>query len=126
MSTLTQEKLSRFVNTVSSQEQSLCSEPDLPFDFTPTVAYLVREGEASWLLKAIANWQVDKKVKEDESLNNCQFWTLQVNPDRSATLILERGEGGVILTQEIEHTNFYLEKLRFYLLGGELGLLDEY
>ncbi len=126
MSTLTQEKLSRFVNTVSSQEQTLCSEPYLPFDFTPTVAYLVREGEASWLLTAIANWQVDKKVKEDESLNNCQFWTLQVNPDRSATLILERGEGGIIVTQEIEHTNFYLEKLRFYLLGGELGLLDEY
>ncbi|MBD2060200.1 hypothetical protein H6F88_30100 [Oculatella sp. FACHB-28] len=59
-------------------------------------------------------------------LQGIQFWTLTVNPDRSARLMCERDQGDVAVTQEIPFTDFPLQSLKLYYQQGVLFLPSEY
>lgn len=94
--------------------------------YTDGVLYLAERGGAFWLLDAIASWQLDPRVRDDQMLQQIQFWKLMVNPDRSALLICERDSDDVAVTQEIPFTDFPLESVTIYCQRGVLLLPSEH
>jgi hypothetical protein len=94
--------------------------------YTDGVKYLADEGEAYWLIDAIASCQFSPTVKNDPMLQEIQFWNLQVKPDNSAVLTCERDEDDIALTQDIPYTDFPLENVRLYLANRVLMLPSEY
>ena len=122
------ENLGQFIGT-----ENYWTNPMYPFKYTDGVKYVAENGQAYWLLDAIASWQLESKVKRDKALGEYQFWTLTVGDDRSAILTCERDKGDVVVEQEIPFTDFPLQKLRLYLVGmnwyrdgGVLMLPSEY
>lgn len=97
-------------------------------------AHYVREHGGAWIVDAIASWQYDSLITDDESLGEHQFWTLTVNKDKSAVLACARDRNDIVLLQQkIEWTDFPLAELRlwlvgraFYATGGVLLLPSEY
>lgn len=96
------------------------------FYYTDGVEYLAQSCEAYWLIDAIASYQMSKKLRNNESLQEFQIWKLQVNEDKSATLTLEADTDQVVLTQKIPYTTFPLTEIRFYLGNKVLMLASEY
>ena len=86
-----------------------------PFVYTDGVRYIAERGNAFWILDAIGSWQTDARIKKNASLQDIQFWTLKVNEDKSASLICERDQDDVVITQKLVYTDFPLKKIRFYL-----------
>ena len=82
---------------------------------TDGVKWLCDEAKSYWLIDAIGSYQSTPKVKNDESLQGFQFWTLKVNTtEKTAVLILERDSNDVVLTQKIEYTDFPLTEIKLY------------
>jgi hypothetical protein len=94
--------------------------------YTEGVKYMAEHGGAYWLIDAIASWQIDPTVRNDRMLQQIQFWKLTVNEDRSATLICERDEGDIAITQEIPFTDFPLQEVRLYCQQRIVLLPSEY
>lgn len=94
--------------------------------YTEGVKYMADHGGAYWLIDAIASWQSDPQVCNDQMLQEIQFWKLTVNEDRSATLTCERDEGDIAITQEIPFTDFPLREIRLYCQQGIVLLPSEY
>ena len=122
------ENLGQFIGT-----ENYWTNPMYPFKYTDGVKYVAENGQAYWLLDAIASWQLESKIRRDKSLGEYQFWTLTVREDRSALLTCERDHDESIIEQEIHFTDFPLQKLRLYLVGmnwyrdgGVLMLPSEY
>src|SRR5690606_36394531 len=107
------------------------------------VQYLAEHAGAYWLIDAIASHQITPRV----AAAPFQIWQLKVHADRSATLIgaedideqghpvhartpvdraLRRWTRGALARQEIEWTDFPLEKIKLYLQHGVLMLPPEY
>ena len=77
----------------------------------------------SW--DAIASYQ--PKLLKDIMLREFQHWILKVDLDnQKAQLICERDSNDVVLTQDIEFTDFPLEQIRFYVVSQVLMLPSEY
>lgn len=93
--------------------------------YTDGVKYLADEGGAYWLIDAIASYQTRTFLK-DPMLQQFQHWKLTVHPNQTATLICERDTNDVVLTQEIDFTDFPLSEIRLYLVTGVLMLTSEY
>lgn len=91
--------------------------------FTDGVHYVAETGGAYWLLDAIASYQ--PKLLTDPMLQQFQHWKLKVN-NQKAQLVCERDTDDVVLTQDIEFTDFPLDEIRFYLVAGVLMLPSEY
>jgi hypothetical protein len=87
---------------------------------TDGAIWLAEKAECYWLMELIASYQ--KKCLKDESLSHIQFWTLKVNPDKSATIICERDTDDVFLTQEIPYTDFPISEQKLYV--GREGSLS--
>lgn len=122
------ENLGQFIGT-----ENYWTNPMYPFKYTDGVKYVAENGQAYWLLDAIASWQLESKLRRDKSLGEYQFWTLTVREDRSALLTCERDQDESVIEQEIHFTDFPLQKLRLYLVGmnwyrdgGVLMLPSEY
>lgn len=94
------------------------------FVLTDGVHYICNYGGA-WIVDAIASHQT-KELLSDPMLQEFQFWKLRVNMDRSAVLTCLRDTDDVMLTQEIEYTDFALDEVRLYLVEGILMLPSEY
>lgn len=94
------------------------------FVFTDGVHYLQENG-AAWLIDAIASYQTKSWLEKNPELRDFQLWKLVVNPDKSAVLYCKRDEQGVVITQEIEFTDFPLPEFTLYLMGGVLLLPSE-
>ena len=94
--------------------------------YTDGVRYLAERGGASWLIDAIAAWQIDPRVSQDPMLQQIQFWKLTVNDDQSARLVCERDQGDVAVSQEIPFTDFPLKEMTLYFQQGMLLLPSEY
>lgn len=94
--------------------------------YTDGVKFVAERGGAYWLIDAIASWQSDPRIRDDRMLQAIQFWTLTVNPDRSAVLCCERDTDDIALTQEIEFTDFPLQSIRLYVEDGVLLLPSEH
>lgn len=91
------------------------------YRYTDGVRHVAKEGGAYWLIEAILSWQLDKAVKAEPF----QFWTLKVT-ESSAVLTATNGNNEEIARQEIEFTDFPLDKISFYLTNNVLLLPSEY
>jgi len=70
---------------------------------------------AYWLMDAIASYQPE--LQKNVRLRDAQFWTLTVNPDKTATLICQEDEGvEPVVTQNIDYTDFDLPEIRLYCM----------
>lgn len=84
--------------------------------FTEGVEYLARNTEAFWLIDCITSYfgtrLMHNAMRQDERLKSLQFWRLEVDEDRSAT-VTARADTGVepFVTQEIEFTDFPLDSV---------------
>jgi len=90
---------------------------------TDGVRWLCEAAQCFWLVDAIGSYQNTPKVKKNPDLQGFQFWTLKVNPDKTAKLILERDTDDVVLTQNIEHTDFPLSEIKLYYSPADKVLL---
>jgi hypothetical protein len=91
---------------------------------TDGVKWLCDAAQSYWLVDAIGSYQSTPKVKNDESLQGIQFWTLKVNTEKqTAVLTLERDTDDVVLTQVIEYTDFPLDEIKLYYSPQDKVLL---
>ncbi len=117
---LTQADLARFSGTANYYQHWLRQ-----FAYTDGVQYIAEEGGAYWLIDAIASYQ--PKLLKDTMLQEFQHWILQVDlNNQKAQLICERDSNDVVLTQDIEFTDFPLEQIRLYVVSKDLMLPSEY
>lgn len=117
---LTQTDLTQFTGTENYYQHCLRQ-----FVYTDGVYYVAQTGGAHWLLDAIASHQ--PKLLQYPMLQQFQHWILKVDLDnQKAQLICERDIDDVVVTQDIEFTDFPLEQIRFYLVTGVLMLPSEY
>ena len=103
--------------------------------YTPGVKFVADNGGQSgayWLLDAIASYQPDRRIRDNPKLREFQVWTLKVDlPARTAVLFCTDGDGEAhVIEQQIEHTDFDLAEVRFYVCEGDgervLMLPNEY
>ena len=117
---LTQADLSQFRGTDKYYRHFLRK-----FVFTDGVKYLADTASAHWLIDAIASYQ--PQLLSDPMLQEFQVWKLTVNSDNNtATLVCERDTDVVVITQNIEFTDFPLPEVRLYLCAKVLMLPSEY
>lgn len=91
---------------------------------TSGVKWLCENAECFWLVDAIGSYQNSPKVKNDEMLQGIQFWNLKVDlAKKTAVLTLERDTDDVVLTQNIEYTDFPLESIKLYYSPQDKVLL---
>ncbi len=115
---LTKADLHQFCGTEIWYRHSLVKN----FHYTEGVHYVARKGGAYWLIDEIAFAQAEPKVKAE----HFQFWKLVVNPDTTAQLSCEDGNGGSVYSKQIEYTDFPLEDITFYFTDSVLLLPAEY
>ena len=83
--------------------------------YTPGVQYLAEQGQAYWLIDAIASYfgsdVMNQATQKDSRLRSMQFWRLEVKDD--AGILTARADDGVepFVRQEIEYTDFPLEQV---------------
>ena len=78
-----------------------------------------------WLMAMIKGWQTDKIIKETCLLS--QVWTLKINPDKSAEISIQRGEGGpTLVLNEMTYSNFPLDTLTLWCRDNILMLPGEH
>ncbi len=90
--------------------------------YTDGARYVAEQGGAYWLLDLIALAQSVAAVTAEPF----QLWTLTVQVDRSARLICEDGNGGVVFSKAIEYTDFPLPEIMLYFTDGVILLPGEY
>ena len=95
-----------------------------PFNikFTDGVKYLADECQCYWLIDLVASYQFDKKVKREDF----QVYKLKVNPDKSAIVEISDGNENIIVTQELEFTDFPLEEIMLWFANGVCYLPSEH
>ena len=86
-------------------------------------AQLAEHGGAYWLLDEIAIIQPYNKAVAAEEF---QVWKLAVRPDRTASLTCDDGDGNIVFTKEIEHTDFPLDEITLYFANNVIHLPSEY
>jgi hypothetical protein len=79
--------------------------------------------EAYWLIDEIAFPQQGDRLLAAEKF---QSWKLNVNPDHTATLDCEDGNGGVVFTKAIEYTDFPLAEIILYFMNKSILLPSDY
>ena len=91
--------------------------------FTDGAKYVADQAGAYWLLDEIAFAQRgDKRVGCEEF----QFWKLKVNPDHTATLTCEDGNGKAVYQKAIEYTDFPSPEIALHLTNKTILLPSEY
>jgi hypothetical protein len=91
--------------------------------YTDGAKYVAEAGGAYWLLDEIAFAQRGDKAVAAEAF---QFWKLTVKPDQTATLICDDGNGHIVLSKELEFTDFPLEEITLYFTDKTILLPSEY
>ena len=91
--------------------------------FTDGAKYVADAGGAYWLLDEIAIIQPhNSRVAAEEF----QVWKLVVQPDRTATLSCEDGNGNVVFTKPIEYTDFPLPEITLWFTNNVIYLPSEH
>jgi hypothetical protein len=85
--------------------------------------HVAEHGGAYWLLDEIAIIQPYNKAVAAEEF---QVWKLAVRPARTATLTCDDGNGNIVFTKEIEHTDFPLDEITLYFTNNVIHLPSEY
>lgn len=89
--------------------------------YTEGVRYMAEEASAYWLIDAIMSWQTNPRAQAEEF----QLWVLTVASNRTAELLMDDGNGNVILRQKIAYTDFPLAEVRLYFENQVLLLPSE-
>ena len=117
---ITQEELLQFRGTERHYKHFLNQ-----FVYTDGVQYLAKKAKAYWLLDAIAFHQPN--LLKDPMLRDVQIWKLLVDTEqKTAHLICERDLNDIVLTLNIDYTDFPLSEVKFYLIKKVLLLPSEY
>jgi hypothetical protein len=117
--TLTRSDLIQFTGT-----EHLYRHPMVPgVVYTDGVKHVAETGGAYWLIDEIAFTQHGNKRLAAEEF---QLWKLKVNPDHTATLTCEDGNGGAVFGKAIEYTDFPLEEITLYFTDKTILLPSEY
>ena len=91
--------------------------------YTEGARHVAEHGQAYWLLDEIALIQLyDQNVAAEEF----QVWTLTVQPDKTATLACDDGNGNVLFSKEIPYTDFPLDTINLYFANNVIHLPSEY
>ena len=91
--------------------------------YTDGVQYLAYHGGAYWLLDTIAISQAHVKVVAAEEF---QVWTLKVNPDSTALLTCDDGNGRIVYNQSLSFSDFPLPEIKLYFRDNVIMLPNEY
>ena len=91
--------------------------------YTDGAQHVAEHGEAYWLLDEIAIIQPYNNAVAAEDF---QVWRLAVSPDRTATLSCDDGNGNIVFTKEIEHTDFPLDEITLYFANNVIHLPSEH
>jgi hypothetical protein len=117
--TLTAEALRQFSGSETWYRHSL----NRKVLYTEGAQYLAEQGGAYWLLDSIAIAQAHVKAVAAEEF---QVWTLKVNPDSSALLTCDDGNGHVVYDQSVPFTDFPLPEVKLYFCNNVIMLPGEY
>jgi len=117
--TLTAEDLHHFTGSENWYRHSL----NRKVLYTDGAQYLAQHGGAYWLLDSIAIAQAHVKAVKAEQV---QVWTLKVNPDSTALLTCDDGNGHVVYDQSIPFTDFPLPEVKLYFCNNVIMLPGEY
>lgn len=84
--------------------------------FTDGIRHVAEEGEAFWLIDAIASWLTDPQFQEeaqkDDRIQSLHFWRLEVNEDRTAVLFAKADSPEEpFISQPIPFTDFPLDNI---------------
>ena len=77
--------------------------------YTDGAQHVAEHGGAYWLLDEIA---IIQPYNQHVAAEGFQVWKLAVHPDRTATLTCDDGNGNIVFTKNIEHTDFPRMKSR--------------
>ena len=91
--------------------------------FTDGAKYVADSAGAHWLLDEIALAQRYVKAVVSEAF---QVWKLAVNPDASATLSCEDGNGNRVYAKRIAFTDFPVEGVTLWFCNNTILLPSEY
>ena len=91
--------------------------------YTDGARYVAEQGGAYWLLDEIA---LAQRFLPAVAAVEFQLWKLTVQADRSARLICEDGNGGVVFSKTIDYTDFPLPEIDLYFTDGVILLPSEY
>ena len=120
---LNQMTLAQFTGDMERFRHGLCRN----LLYTPGIQYLCEQGEAYWLLDAIASYQQDRCINNNEDLRYLQFWTLKVDLEASsAVLTCDDGNNNVFITQEIPFTDFCLAEVQVWVGDNGNGTRTAY
>jgi hypothetical protein len=117
--TLSAEDLAQFTGTEQWYRHSI----NRSILYTEGAQHVAEHGDAYWLLDEIALIQpYDRNVAAEEF----QVWTLNVRPDRTATIACDDGNGNVVFSKEIPYTDFPLDTIKLYFANNVIHLPSEY
>ena len=120
--TLTKAELEHFTGTTEWYKHPLFKD----LVYTDGVRYLAIVAQAYWLIEAIFSYQKEPIINRDEMLSRLQIWTLEVKENRQAILSCWRDTDDLVVSQEIEYTEFPIKDMKFYLCDTVLMLPSEY
>jgi hypothetical protein len=110
--------LSHFTGTEKWFRHSLVSS----VTYTEGVQYLAEQAGAYWLVDKIATNQLVAEIRAQPF----QSWRLTVNPDASATLEAEDGNGNVLYSEFIHFTDFPMPDMTLWCVDRVILLPSEY
>ena len=115
-------KILEIINHSNSSEayHKFSSFPSFPVA-TDGIIALAEAAGCYWLLDIIGSYQTDKRL--DPAF---QVWTLKVNHEDSTGVVHGYNDVELIITQEIPYTDFPLDDVKLYLMGGVILLPPEY
>ena len=94
--------------------------PGFPVATDGTIA-LAEAAECFWLLDVIGSYQTDKRLDPD-----FQIWKLTVNHEDSTGVVYGYNDTELIISQEIPYTDFPLDEVKLFLMGGVILLPSEH
>jgi hypothetical protein len=95
------------------------------FNYSEGIKYLATKANCYWLLDAIASWQLSPKVKKSRMNEGFQIWELTRTTGNQAILTGAWDTDKIVVTQEIEYTDFPLPKIKLWLTDEFLCLPSE-
>ncbi len=92
---------------------------------TEGVQYLAEAAGAHWLVDVVASYQRDPRIKKCDGFQICEL-TVNLAEHTGVVTLRADKDTPVLITQELEYTDFPLEHIKLYLADFTLMLPTEY